>query len=190
MIYQKFGGEFMGKRVTKLAQSNQSICTWKDALNSFIFFKQAQGISKITLNDYKRHGEYFFNRFAESWQTDILKTSLMEYLSDEIKPATYNLRLIYLKAFFQWCVSEGYLIENPLNNFKKQKAQGRIVDIPEDSLKKLLSLPNCTTFAGLRDYALILFTLDTGIRPKEALHLKIHDFDLKRYSVNIPSEEA
>ena len=158
----------MGKRVTKLVPFKNSTISWQEALNGFLFLKQAQGLSKTTLDDYKRHAGYFFNRYCESWQTDILKVSLMEYLSDDIKPATYNLRLIYLKAFFQWCVGEGYLIENPLINFKKQKAQGRVVDVPEDSLQKLLSLPDCTTFAGLRDYALILFTLDTGIRPKEA----------------------
>lgn len=54
----------------------------------------------------------------------------MEYMSDDIKPATYNLRWVYLKAFFSWCIGEGYLNENPLDGFKKRKAQERIVDIP------------------------------------------------------------
>lgn len=114
----------------------------------------------------------------------------MEYLSDNIKPATFNLRLIYLKAFFEWCVNENYLDANPLTGFKNRKAQARIIEIAEDTLQKLLTLPNQGTYAGLRDYALLMFTLDTGLRPKEALTLMIEDFDLKRHTVTVRAEEA
>lgn len=87
-------------------------------------------------------------------------------MSDNIKPATYNIRRAYLKTFFQWSIDEGYIDENPLEGFKKRKTQGRIIDVPKDILTKLLKLPNIKTFAGLRDYSLIVFTLDTGVRPK------------------------
>ena len=42
-------------------------------------------------------------------------------MGENIKPATYNLRLVYLRAFFQWCIEEGYLtVENPLKSFKRK----------------------------------------------------------------------
>ncbi len=74
-----------------------------------------------------------------------------------------------MKAFFEWAVREQYVEENPLTDFKKRKAQPRIVDLAEENLQKLMVLPNQATFAGLRDFALLMFTLDTGIRPKEAI---------------------
>ena len=112
-------------------------------------------------------------------------------MGENIKPATYNLRLVYLRAFFQWCIEEGYLtVENPLKSFKRKKTQDRIVDISEESLKKLLTIPDRTTFSGLRDYALIILTLDTGIRPNEALSLQIKHFDFKRLLIIITSETA
>lgn len=43
---------------------------------------------------------------------------------------------------------------------------------------------------GLRDYALILLTLDTGIRPKEALTLVIPDFNAHSQEIYITSEKA
>lgn len=95
-----------------------------------------------------------------------------------------------MRAFFQWCVNEDYLVENPLKGFKKRKAQPRAVDVPEDILQRLLKLPDTTTFAGLRDYVLILFTLDTGIRPKEATSLKVKDFDLKHNLTTVPADES
>lgn len=181
----------MGKKLTKLQQQQQhSSISWKDALQNFLFFKQAQGISKTTMGDYKRHANYFFSRYPDSWNSSTFKTCIMEYMSDSIKPATFNLRLIYLRTFFDYCINEGYLQENPLKDFKKRKAQGRVVDISEDTLQRLLTLPDQNSFAGLRDYALLMFELDTGVRPKEALSLKIEDFDFNRYTATVPAEEA
>jgi site-specific recombinase XerD len=165
-------------------------CEWEEVLGEFLLLKQAQGLSKTTLNDYKDHVRRFFKRFPYSWGNPDLKKSLIEYLADDVKPATFNLRLIYVKAFLEYCVNENYLQENPLKDFKKKKANGRIVEIEEDILQKLLTLPDQETFTGLRDYALLIFTLDTGIRPKEALTLTEDDFDLKHCIVNIPENKS
>ena len=180
----------LGKKVNKVSKMEQASLTWEEALHGFLFFKKAQGLSKTTLDDYQGHVRRFFKRFPRCWQSPKLKKSVLEFMADEMKPATFNLRLIYLKAFFEWCIEEGYLPGNPLNGFKRRKTQPRIVDHQEDTLRGLLELPNQTTFAGLRDYALILFTLDTGIRPKEAFSLTVEDFDLKHLVVTIPAEEA
>jgi len=38
-----------------------------------------------------------------------------------------------------------------------------------ESVQKLLKLPDGNTYAGLRDYCMLLLQLDTGIRPGEML---------------------
>ncbi|RYD01932.1 hypothetical protein N752_27805 [Desulforamulus aquiferis] len=180
----------MAKRVTKIT-NQKVILTWEEALKGFLFWKQAQGISKRTYADYKDHVQRFFKRFPDSWQSTKLKHSLLEYFSDDIKPVTFNLRLIYLRAFFDWAINEGHLADiNPLREFKKRKEQARIVDLSEDTLRQLLTLPDQQTFAGLRDYALILLTLDTGIRPTEALSLTINQLDLKHFGITVSAEIA
>lgn len=57
-----------------------------------------------------------------------------------------------------------------------------------ETLSKLLNLPNTKTFAGLRDYSLILLTLDTGLRPKEAFCLLITDINLRSLELYICSD--
>ena len=114
----------------------------------------------------------------------------MEYMSQPVKPATYNLRLTYLKVFFQWCVGEGYIVQNPLIGFKKRKAEGKTINISVDTLQKLINLPDKKTFAGFRDYALILLTLDCGIRPKEAFSLVATDINISSLEIYIRSETA
>ncbi|GAE32806.1 tyrosine-type recombinase/integrase [Alkalihalobacillus hemicellulosilyticus] len=157
-----------------------------EALEEFLYLKQAQGLRKATITGYKNHEQHFFQKFPDSWRSSELKKAIYDHMSDDIKPATYNLRLIYLRAFFNWCMEEGYLSQNPLNHFKKRKASPRIVDIPDEALQKLLNCPDVTTFSGLRDYALIMLTLDSGIRPAEAFGLMKEDFDLSHYMVTVP----
>jgi len=79
------------------------------------------------------------------------------------KSATYyNLRREYLKGFFAWCVQEGYLPKNPMDGIKKRKNEGVPRSLDEETIKRLLSLPNRNTYTGLRDYALILFQTGYG----------------------------
>lgn len=164
--------------------------TWDDACQDFIHWKMAQGLSDTTINDYKKHIRQFFSRYPKAFDERYLKDGLLEYMSQPIKPATYNLRLVYLRAFLNWCVKEGIITSNPLVNFKRRKDPGRICTIEQETLQKLITLPNTKTYAGLRDYALIILTLDTGIRPKEAFSLKIEDVNFNSLTITVCPESA
>jgi len=83
--------------------------TWEDALQEFLFLKRAQGRSSTTISDYDRHTRYFFKRFPLAFSDENLKQPVLEYMTDDIKPATFNIRREYLNAFFNWCMSEGIL---------------------------------------------------------------------------------
>lgn len=177
----------MGKKIVKLKETPNV----PQVIEQFIYWKQAQGLSTTTISDYKGHINRFLKRFPDAFEEENrLKKSIMEYMSQPVKPATYNLRLTYLKVFFQWCIEEGYLIQNPLAGFKKRKAESKNVNISIDMLQKLINLPDRKTFAGLRDYALIILTLDCGIRPKEAFGLLATDINISSLEIYIRSETA
>ncbi|MCF6096453.1 site-specific integrase [Thermovorax subterraneus] len=168
---------------------NPAPATWKEALEEFLFKKQAEGISKRTIEDYQEHVARFFTQYPNSWPNK-LKPAVYEYMAKPKSPAYYNLCLVYLRAFFQYCLEEGYIASNPLSGFKRKKAGDRFINLDLNSIKALLELPDRKTYCGLRDYALILLTLDTGIRPSEALSLKVEDVNLKAGIVNIRPEIA
>lgn len=163
---------------------------WKKALRMFLSFKKAQGISDRTLKDYDYFVSQFFERFPNAFNDRDLKLAAYEYLSDDMRPATYNLRLNNLRGFINFCIKEEYLTKNPFKEFKRRKVDDRIVQISVDTLKKLLTLPDLTTFVGVRDYTLILLTLDTGIRPKEAFSLHVGDINFDAMEVYVRSEES
>jgi integrase len=121
----------------KIEMANCSKGGWEEDLHYFLIFKAAEGRSERTIRDYQGHVRRFFKRFPNSFQPGtIIRQSVLAYLSDSVKPATYNLRYTNLKVFFEWCGEEGYLPKdfNPFRGLKKKKAEARIVRIPKDVL--------------------------------------------------------
>ncbi|MBM7565754.1 tyrosine-type recombinase/integrase [Paenibacillus sacheonensis] len=169
-----------------------SSINWTEALEQFLFWKKAQGISEQTQKDYNQQVRLFFKRYPDSFDSmERLKHNGLHYLGqDGIKPCTFNNRLVYLRTFFNWCLDQSLIEFNPILSIKKRKDEGRVVSISYDVLKQLLEQPDTRTFVGLRDYALILLTLDTGIRPKEALTLSPVDFNPNAQEIYITSEKA
>jgi len=157
--------------------------SWEDALEAFIFLKKANGISPRTIKDYRYHVALFFSECPQAWSPQDANKTRMAVLSflgqDNIAPATFNIRLRYLKSFFSWLVNEGAYTGNPLEGIKTRKAEPRIVQHSAEILTKLLKLPDKTTYCGKRDYALLCLSIDTAIRPSEALALTVEDVNLK-----------
>jgi len=167
------------KRPLRLVQPK----TWREYLEDFVLEKRLAGCRERTIKDYIHHITRFFSSFRGDLQDfEALRRHLQGFFSADVAPATFNTRRKCLKAFFTYLVAQGALPANPVN-FKALREEGRARAIPLEILQKLLELPDKRTFAGLRDYVLILFTLDTGVRPGEALRLKVEDFNLEAAEV-------
>lgn len=164
--------------------------TWEESLDSFLLFRAAQGMKERTLKDYRYHVTRFYRTFPEAFAPARVKTLALKHMGDDMAPATFNIRRKYLKAFFDWCVGEGIYPRNPLDGIKSRKAEPRIVDTPIDAVGDLLALCNPDTFCGVRDRALILLQVDTGIRPCEALRLSPADVDLAQTEVRVRPKDA
>lgn len=167
--------------------------SWEDCLRDFLLFKSAQGFSDRTLVDYEWHVTKFFKNYPKIWgDINKIKKAVMMYFAKgrDLAPATHNMRRKYLKAFFAWTVQEGILILNPIEGISIRREEPRVRDMDNDKLQRLLSAPDQTTYSGLRDYALLCLSLDTGIRPKEALSLLPDNVNLRSMEVTIPSPVA
>lgn len=166
---------------------------WEKWLNDFLLYKEAQGLAERTLKDYTTHVPRFFARYPNCTASqEDLQRACFDYFAQagKLAPATFNTRRKCLKAFFAWLVQEGRLDFNPVDKIAKRREDNTPRAVPEAVLEKLLSLPDKKSFAGLRDYALLVFTLDTGIRPSEAAGLLPPDFNLPAHEVTIPARVA
>lgn len=161
-----------------------------DIVPLFLTYKKATGIAPRTLLDYERLLSLFFSRFPDALEFPRERT--MEFLSAYENPSTYNIRFQNVKVFWDWTMREGYFRGNrhPLDGLKKRKPRGRIVQLEEKEVHALLQQPDKSTYAGFRDYCLLCLSIDTGIRPGEALRLMPDDFHPGKGEVLIRAENA
>ena len=164
------------KRLTTVGIS-LSTPKFEEIVEEFLIFKENQGKAETTIKDYKFHIERFHRCYPYFPDVKQLKSSASEYLKEKISPSTYNLRLTYNKAFYRYCVDNGYLNSNPMKDFTVKKTEPRIVQNSPEVLSELLKQPDMKTYTGLRDYAMMVLTLDTGIRPSELRQLLPEDFN-------------
>lgn len=177
-------------RLTKVKKAAPA--TMDEAFVQFINWKKANNLSEQTILDYTTHMNLLFKRLPDATLSyEHLEKSVYKHLGQEnIKPATYNNRLVYLRTFFKWCKEQGVLSDNPLGGFNKRKDEGRVVQIDESVLSDLLQLPDQSTYAGMRDYALLLIFLDSGKRPKEAFSLMESDYNSRACEVAVDADKA
>lgn len=177
----------MHKRLLRV--SPKTVPLYPDALEDFLAVKAAAGRAAVTLADYRRHVAAFFSEEGSPETEADLRRSVLAHMQRRtgMAPASFNLRLSYLRGFFRWCVREGLLVQDPTREVHKRADEGRPRRAAEDTLRRLLDLPDKRTWSGLRDYTLLVFLLDTGARPSEALGLIPADLDLGALQVTIPA---
>ena len=108
-----------------------------------------------------------------------------------LSPVTINIRLRTLKCFFKFLCDEGHINHNPTSKVKLQKTeQDTITAFSKQQIVDLLNQPNQRSYAGFRDYVLMLLFLDTGIRCNEALGLKSREFDYEQKIIKVPASLA
>ncbi len=155
----------------------------------FLTFKKAQGISPRTIRDYEKTLGLYFKRFPDGLIFPRERTQ--EFLGAYENPCSFNLRYSYLKCFWDWALDEGFISgRHPLSGLRKRKPQGRIVQLTEGEVARLLKQPDRRTYTGLRDFAAMLLQVDCGIRPGEMLQLMPKDFSPTKGEVIVRASTA
>jgi len=95
-----------------------------------------------------------------------------------LSPASIQVHVRAIKAFFGWLLREEYIEKNPLEKFPLPRApQKLITTLSPAQVKMLLSAIDRITPTGARNYLIILLLFDGGFRISELLNIKIEDID-------------
>jgi integrase/recombinase XerD len=94
-------------------------------------------------------------------------------------------RLIPVKAFFAWLVTQGRVLLDPAAGLVLPKAEHRLPEatLSAQEAEAVLAGPDVTTALGLRDRAILEVLYSTAIRRAELIGLKIWDIDHARGTV-------
>ncbi len=179
--------------------------TFQELFNIYMFAKEAQALARRTLENKKG---YFlvFHRYLEEHHEGVTPNTLdtntirefLYYLKNDhvkhknnhcvkekyksvgVSVSYINTIMKHMRAFYNFLVEEEYLQTNPFTKIKSLKeAQDNIEALSVDQLKTLLKQPDQRTYAGFRDYVLMMLLADTGMRISEALNLQQVDIDFK-----------
>ncbi len=167
------------------------ISDWAD---NFLFDRKVQGFTPGTITNYRNKLKRFKTFCAQSCITSIEQitpSTLRDYLEllDHDGLTVIGRRNHYsaLKTFLRWYDSEeeppGW--SNPIAKLKPPKVpDAPIQPIPMADVMKIVD--KCPSdFRGLRDKAILLTLVDTGIRASELLQLDLDDLNLSRGSLLI-----
>lgn len=99
--------------------------------------------------------------------------------------------IVYHKAlivFFRYCVTEGYMKSNPVEEIEVPKLERKIPPkLTKQEVSKLLEVvdnyPYQSQFLKFRNHAIFATFIFTGIRKKELLNLKYTDVDVENLSL-------
>jgi len=163
-------------------------------------FALAQRAEKKSPRTVETYGDSI-RLFTEWLDTEDRSTDLADISRDDLrgwfghlhdtgrKPATVSVRYRALRVFFNWCVDEGELDESPMANINPPAVPVEPVPVlTDDDLDRLLAQLKPSgprDFDGLRDQAIVLTLLDTGMRRSELTGMTVGclDFDLEVINV-------
>ncbi|GIN10135.1 tyrosine recombinase XerC [Shouchella clausii] len=107
---------------------------------------------------------------------EIKEVAILARMDAGIKATTINTRLRALRAFFNYLEAEGMIAESPFHSISLVKAKKEVIEtFTREQMRDILEQPNKSTFTGLRDYTIMALMLDTGVRARELVDLKVGD---------------
>ena len=198
-----------------LSSSNKKFAlSISKAIDGFLKFKIAEGLSQRTVDSYEYYLNQWMNHIGDQDVAKIKSSDLTNYLAwmrTEYKPKRWNgnedplsaksLRNVYiaLRAFYTWLNKE-FNLPNPAKEITPPKFPQHVIQtFSKEDIEKLIKACIYSREAQTeqrhkfvmrrpsanRDQAIVLTLLDTGLRATELCSLTVGDVDLKTGKVNV-----
>jgi integrase/recombinase XerD len=168
----------------------------KECLDLFVQDCIIRNLSEHTIKSYKSELNSY-RKILEEQEVDpapskitskIIRENIILYMREKkgAKDVTVNTRLRTLRAFFNYLFKEQYILRNPFDEVSLIKQKRTIIPtFTVEQLQAILRQPDLSTFTGVRDYTMILLLIETGIRAKELVGIKVDDIKWEDSTIHI-----
>jgi len=127
--------------------------------------------------------EHYYNYVIYLQYKKVCKNNKL--LNKNLSSFSIKSYLSQLRAFLNYCYSEGYIIEKiHCNSYKTRK--NTVVVLSYDQIRQIINYYDINTFLGCRNLLIISLMIDCGLRLKEVINLNVIDInvDLNLICVN------
>lgn len=115
----------------------------------------------------------------------------MFYVGRTQRKWSSNTFIVYhktLRVFFRWCVKQGYLEKNPVDDIEKPRIEKKLpYKLTKQMALNLLELvdnyPYGSNFLRYRNHAIFATFIFCGLRKQELLNLKYTDVDIENLTI-------
>ena len=158
--------------------------TLRGQLNIFLIACKVNDLSPRTVADYSQKIGAFVS-FCQSQgvkEPDQVTPNLVRLfllvLRERIKPSSVHDYYGCVNRFFNWLVEEGAIPGTPFERMRPPRVPKHIIQpFSQDDIRRMLVVLSDDGSRGLRNKAIILTFLDTGLRLSELAAIRIPDVD-------------
>jgi len=148
---------------------------------------QVENKSQSTITSYSA----VLKRFIPFVQSDPVTASdirlfILSLQQAELSPHTIHLYYRSLKAWFNWLVAEDQLEKSPMLNVKPPKLPRKIIQpLTTEDVNNYLLLTSGKHFVDIRNRAILLVFIDSGVRLSELVGMKLEDLDIENGYITV-----
>jgi len=166
--------------------SSHTVRYYRGILDRFLWYGTRQGWEdEATLLDEWHIREFlgYIGTELNRWDKD---GNGSESSTPKASAATVHHYYSALRAFFNWALREGFVIESPVAKVRVAKAKPRVIQpYSADQISRMLRVceydyQQGARFLGSRNRAIVLILLDSGLRLSELASIKLQDIDVER----------
>ena len=161
----------------------------------FDYSKYIKGFAPQTIRRYRQVINYYCNHagITDIGQVTPENTKNLFYYGRTEKKWTTNTYICYHKSlvvFFRWCIKEGYMDSNPMDEIDVPKLEKRLPPKlnKQDAMRILEVVDNYpyeNKFLRYRNYAIFATFILAGVRKKELLSMNANDVEIENLSIFI-----
>ena len=168
----------MARKITMNASSYKSVA---EVFEDFVISQTAQGLSPVTLTNYRHHFHSISRHLDTSQSMDTLTKSKLEAMVVSMRQSglAHNSISSYcrvLRTFLGWCEREGMTVP-PMPHIKDKETVKE--SYTDEELEAILKRPNKNcSFCEYRNWVVVNFLMNCGCRASTIRNIQNQDVDL------------
>ena len=168
----------MARKITMNASSYKSVA---EVFEDFVISQTAQGLSSVTLTNYRHHFHSISRHLDTSQSMDTLTKNKLEAMVVSMRQSglAHNSISSYcrvLRTFLGWCEREGMTVP-PMPHIKDKETVKE--SYTDEELEAILKRPNKNcSFCEYRNWVVVNFLMNCGCRASTVRNIQNRDVDL------------